>query len=623
MDVFAGESPKALSAPKAGETVEDDLLRNLSDLNRLGPSATAPRQTSSPAPVAATSPLPSPAYAASPSPGVSQHGGMVPQPQLNQPSGAMAPSGMMPPSGTFSGMNPAMAPQTLPTPASQSTAQSAASNSMMPPGMPPSPGMAGVASSSGQYPGGAPPINTQQTMSAHQQSMSELQRQALEDEAALMQAISSTSNPVYVHPGSDNNLAQNALLSEQQIRAAQSISGGYESSEAYNQPGQYGRTQQPVVPPQQPYQSANQSGALSPTQSQSVPAQPAQPPQQQLSRSAGVPGAVSPSGASGTAEKKNLINPTKTLLESDLFFVDDELTAPQPDFQMPSDISSSSPIVSGGYAPSAMTNRDPAYGALPASAPMEPVPSQLNNNIDRQSASGTAFSQTPSFGPGSATTASKNAGSALLESMKKRNLESQSSEHNPVLSGLPQPASAAASSASSIDALPPSAPAPAPTPSANALSQYGQMNNVGTTSSTDISRIDAGMPNSGLQMGYGEKTSTPEIIPPVTTSSATFPARSYSPPADDIPEPQVGIATSSRIARSVGAPEGSGRGRPEQTEVGASAARSRMRSGVSDHSPNFFEKNKMAVIIVGVVLIVLLVVGGIIAALFAMHILKT
>jgi hypothetical protein len=100
-----------------------------------------------------------------------------------------------------------------------------------------------------------------------------------------------------------------------------------------------------------------------------------------------------------------------------------------------------------------------------------------------------------------------------------------------------------------------------------------------------------------------------------------------SQPLDDIPEPQVGSAPSLRKSRGISAPDGASRGRRDDLEPSPGAGSSRIRSGTSsEHRPGlgtFVEKNKMLLIIVGAVLLVLILVGGTIGVLFAMHMIKT
>jgi hypothetical protein len=508
---------------------------------------------------------------------------------------------------------------------------------MQAPGSAPPSQFSNMSQQMGQPQGNMAPGGQQGQMPpSHQQNMNELQRQAVEDEAALLQAISSTTNPVFVRPGGpDNQLNQNPMLSEQQLRAAQSISGNYQASAAYSQPGQYTSSQ--PQPGRQPQPPANQQ---MPTPAAPVPPQPvAQPapqvaapqPAPQLNRA---PSSVSPSG--GGMDKKNKVNPTKTLLESNLFFVDDELTGSSDSDDLPDFSSLNTSSVSGGYAPSDMSNRDAGIVSIPTA---EMAASQLDS-IQKQSESGTSFSQAPSFGPGAA----KNAGSAILESMKKRNLGAQSNENNPV-----------------IPPLPPSAPLPIPSQinqhSSNPLSQFEQSGGVGTGSSSNIPRLPQpglgqsssasydqqsggykaappftetqsmamGSPSASYgqpNLGYDERMPSPEIVgESAMNNSSTFPARSMSQPLDDIPEPHVGIATSSRIAKSHGASEAPGRGR--DMEPPSNAARSRIRSGVSSERPSFFQQNKMAVIIVGVILLILIVAGAVVGVLFSLHMIKT
>jgi len=346
-------------------------------------------------------------------------------------------------------------------------------------------------------------------------------------------------------------------------------------------------------------------------------------------------------------DKKNKVNPTKTLLESDLFFVDDGLTGSQDEVQIPGLSGMSDSSISGGYAPSAMSNRETEPAPTPAP---DVVPSQLDN-MQHPAEAGTTFSQAPSFGPGSAGNASKNAGSAILDAMKKRNLGAQTGENNAVGS-MPSPDTPAPHSSA---------------PSANALSQYDQSGGIGTGSSSNISPLShSGLNQMGMSqpdvydqqpeaplagnynspfiesqgsgigsqaglppqpdLGYEERMPSPEIIGgPATSNSSTFPARGLSQPLDDIPEPQVGSAPSLRKSRGISAPDGASRGRRDDLEPSPGAGSSRIRSG-SEHRPGlgtFVEKNKMLLIIVGAVLLVLILVGGTIGVLFAMHMIKT
>jgi hypothetical protein len=361
-------------------------------------------------------------------------------------------------------------------------------------------------------------------------------------------------------------------------------------------------------------------------------------------------------------DKKNKLNPTKTLLESNLFFVDDELTGASDEDNLADFSGMNNSSVSGGYAPSAMSNRDPGYPPIPTA---EMAASQLDS-IQQQSESGTSFSQAPSFGPGSANNSSRNAGSAILESMKKRNLGAQSGDNNSVVP-MPPPAGI---------------PSQINQPPANVLSQFNQSGGVGTSSSSDIARLPqpglspsgldpaamnpaASLPGAntygmGVQSGsydqssggykspylepqgsvtgtqtgssgqsraaYDERMPTPELVgEPAMNNSSTFPARSMPQSDDDLSEPHVGIATSSRIAKIHGTPESAGRGRRDDMESTSTVARSRIRSGVSSERPGiglFIEQNKMAVIIVGVILLILIVAGAVVGVLYSMHLIK-
>lgn len=349
------------------------------------------------------------------------------------------------------------------------------------------------------------------------------------------------------------------------------------------------------------------------------------------------------------------MNPTKTLLESDLFFVDDELTGSSDSGDLPDFSSLNNSSTSGSYAPSEMSNRDADYGSIPTA---EMAAAQLDS-IQKQSESGTSFSQAPSFGPGAANNIAKNAGSALLESMKKRNLGAQSSENNLAVS------------------MPPLAPHPVPSPinptSPSAISQFEQAGGLGVGSSSNMSGLNqpglnpskldslasnlSGASNYGLgqsssgsyephpggynsppafnevqnsmgspsgslgqpNLGYDERMPSPEIVgESAMNNSSTFSARNLSQSLDDSPEPHVG---SSRVAKSQGSSEGSGRGR--DVEPASSVARSRMRSGQSPERRSFFEQYKVAIIIVGIILLILVVAGAVVGVLYSMHMIKT
>ncbi len=588
MDVFTEDKPLA---PKLKEDEKvDDLMHNLTNLNRLGPSSTAP--------------------AARPGVGMSQSQVMR-SPQ--------APSGVMPPGGA-----------------------------MPPPGMPPQ----------GMTPPAMPPVGMQSAASAPAApDMNELRRQAMAEEAAFRQTLAAENAAVQI-----NNPA--AAL---QNLMSQSTSGGY--PDTYQQQQYNANTSLTPTPPAEPAAPtpapAPATGAIVPTAQKKGRTEVTatlieapvftddnlfdEPAQNSALLCAPEPSSYGSNyGAqSGTEYSANsLANSSgsdyNALSQSGNYQGVQSGTDYNVLPQSAQSSSEYSPNNHGaqsgtdynaigqdqsyaGTAPSAMSSRHAAGGT-----------SALDNAADSSAQSNQSFSQAPSFGPGSSGaavasgTGTKSPGSAILEAMKRRQLG--------IPEDQPLPGSSSLESAQSLQ-------------SGHAISPLQQ--STAPTSlppEASLPPVAKGVPSflQGRAEQVPSQLTRPEPVPSVLSRPEPVPSVLSRPTQ---PPPQPALADSEPIGRgsldaigvqrdmSASATYGARRAEPRSEDYGdsgqkgdtdsrsaAGSGRGRIsKPGVSSrgmqNEQSFFEKNKI-LIMVGFVVLILLLVGGIIGALFMFHIIS-
>ena len=573
MDVFADqEAPKI----KADEKV-DDLMHNLTNLNRLGPSATA--------------------QAARPTQSSMSTSQVMKTSQSPPPSGIMPPAGSMP--------QPGMVNQGMVNPG------------MVNPGMV-NPGM--IQPAAGAAPASQPISNLQR------QAAQEVQQNAYLAEQQLLQSISSPA------PGSSPASALQNLM-------AQSTSGGYPDP-AYQQQQQPANAAVapsyavPQAPPQQA-QPAPQPPPVPPA----PPAPPPQPPQpapptppapkkvraevtatlieapvfiddnlfddpSQQSSLLSAPEPPSYGTQSGT--DYNAVN-QGTQSGTDYNAINQgtqsgtDYNAINQGTQSGTNYDAVSSDAYGNAAPSSMSSRNAAGGASGLNPALPEARTQSNQD----------FSQAPSFGPGAAATSGatpKSPGSAILEAMKRRQL------------GIPEDQPLPSSS----ESLPPVKPEPQQ-PLQPALPPVAQ----------GVPPFLQGRPESVPSV-----LSRPEAVPPALGRPAPAPLSPSLSAADQSDDPfsldKVGTPRDMSASATYGArqreslPEDSGYAEAndyaEQESRSGGTGRSRMsKPGLSSRGmkqeASFFEKNRMLVII-GFVLFIFVLVAAIIGALFFFHIIS-
>lgn len=656
MDVFSGDENPSLQ--KKSDDKVDDLMTNLSDLNRLGPSNMGassgnPRSTQSSMSTSQTFRGP---------------GSSVPAPDgLMPPSGLMPPAGLMPPS-----MASQPAPPTVPA-------------------------------------------------SSHASAMSEIQRQAIADEAALRQSMANM--PAAMPPANYLQPAAASMSTSQGAPAAalpnlmgQGNSGGYPASAT----SVYSPQSAPHAVPQAP--AAPAASALPPSAPQPVPVPTAPAPLPQAAPQAQAASLPPAAPLPPTAQKKGKPEVTATLIEAPIF-TDDALfegglTTSLPDPASSGSFNAMQQSQSGGFAPvphpaqtgtrndaaqagtnynavqsgtdynavqsgtdyntaqsgtnynavQSGTNYNAAqsgtdynavqsgtnynavsqasmsgtdYRAVPQSSleSMDMTPSSMSmrhaaggtsgsNYQAAESSSEAAFSSAPSFGPNSdaqrTTTSGKSPGSSILEAMKRRQLglsdePRAGANRSPeaMAPRLPEPEPQGYSSAADSSSLMSSNPLPgAPLPPQAPFPPQAKFEPVPSLLRRPEPSPAFKLPDAAAAPGGLRGASlSPESIDPLSSASLD----SIRAPRDfgqgaagggipGVGNPQALVETHS-LAEPLGLPEGRS-GRMRMTKPGTQA-----------DNRSFFEKNKMLVII-GVVLLILVLVGGIVGALFAFHIIS-